>query len=271
MSFSSELVEQRLDRVCDLLHPRPEQHHEKLNFVSERRARLVEVFTLHKYAVFQIERLFDSPQFTSWKSSSASSLLIVQGETLAPADTHYSWLSIAAAQLIHCSEPPLDQYTERRPAPFYFVCQREGYRIEDVDRDLLLSTLIGQMVKSERGRRTIHQGAFEDALRRGLQGQPGEGTLGHLSPARRIERLSHVFIMLIEQLKFERIYLVLDHVDRISGTSAFFDWLAEILKNKACTIKVIVIADSVGREVVRMSDFAEGIVQQITFNQNDFY
>ena len=232
---------------------------------------------IRKLAPFNIDsQLLDHERFRSWRNGSQSSVLILKGKTISPHSTYLSWLSPAAVHLIQNAERHLlDGPNGRSSAVISYCCQTEDGdgASEMVSLATVISSLIYQLLQTEKAQRLLRDDGRYRTLERNIAGVFGPGT----SPNRRERnrQLYAIFEDLLSTLSLRKVYILIDRMDRVEGTLGFergvFLDLPEkrLEKEHGVTVKLFIVVPDLTIEMMAQEISKSSYTHIIECNQGD--
>jgi hypothetical protein len=214
-------------------------------FVRDYDVRLANTFGhIRRLPPFDAEgQLFTSADFSAWRRDSKSSLILLQGKTVAPDRTLLSWHSPATTRLV-CDA---DKYLidSKSPEPLivvYYFCQVTEY-FDDSPPQIhsactVISAVIYQLLKLRRAQSLIRDDKRYAKLKHAIEDLSVRPAT---KPAENLSKLYSILAELLTYLALKRVFIVFDRVDRIQGNvDNFLGPLLKLMETTECVLKVLI-------------------------------
>jgi hypothetical protein len=207
--------------------------------------RLTDTFgDIRRLPPFDAEgQLFRSADFSAWRRASQSSLILLQGKTVAPDRTLLSWHSPATTRLVRDADKYLIDSKSAEPLlVVYYFCQVREY-FDDSPPQMhppctVISAVIYQLLKSGKAHILLRDDKRYAKLKHCIE------DLSVHPAAKAAEQLSKLYSILAElltDLALKRVFIVLDRVDRIQGNiDNFLGPLLKLMETTKCVLKVLI-------------------------------
>lgn len=206
--------------------------------------RIADTFcSIRRLPPFDAEKqLFQSDEFVSWRRSSESGLILLQGKTVAPNHTLLSWHSSATTTLVRDPGKYLATKGSKLQPVLYCFCQVSESWDENppplYSAHTVMSSIIYQLLKTESARPLLRDDKRYGKLKRDIEDLSAAPTLKFAEPP---VKLYSMLASLLAELALERVFVVLDRVDRIQGhIENFLESLLELIEKSGCVLKVLV-------------------------------
>jgi len=243
---SVEVLHVRIEneRFESLQHLLQVETQDSPTFVRDYERRLADTFdNIRRLPPFDAKKqLFLRDEFIDWRDDRKSSLLLLQGKTVAPDRTLLSWHSSATTRLA-CES---DKYLGTKGLDLIPIlscfCQVVDYWDENSSRvqsaDTVISRMVCQLLKMEVARPLLRDDSRYGKLKRDIEDL---GTLPATESAEKLGRLYSMLERLFADLALKRAFIILDRVDRIQGNmDKFLDPLLGLLQKSKCVLKVLI-------------------------------
>jgi len=230
------------------------EDHDSDTFLQDYDKRLSEIFNFpSRLPPFDVNKdLLQNKVFQNWKGCSHSALLVLQGETVAPYLTGFSWISPAAISVIRrLDNQLLDTNQGDTTALAYFCCPvveaYEDQSAHKISANAVLSALIYQLLKTKNAQPVLRDESRYSKLKHDIESM--NPTIGSTLADQRL-RLRSILVDLLTTLAFPEVCIVLDRVDRISGNlDHLIEPLLDLVEGDKCVLKLLIVAPSIDHSI----------------------
>jgi hypothetical protein len=248
------------------------EDHDSDTFLEDYDKRLNETFNFpSRLPPFDVNKeLFQNKVFQNWRSCSHSMLLVLQGETVAPYLTVFSWISPAAINVIRRLDNDLLAPNQGdTTALAYFCCQIvEAYddrSIQKASANIVLSALIYQLLKTKNAQPVLRDDSRYSKLKHDIENV--SPTVGSTLADQR-SRLRTILEDLLTTLAFPNVCIVLDRVDRIPGNlDHLMEPLLNLVEGNKCVLKLLIVAPSIDPTIFN-DKISQKKFARLVFNQS---
>lgn len=213
-------------------------------FVRDYDGRLTDTFSvIRKLPPFDAEKqLFRSDAFIYWRNHSQSSLILLQGKTVAPDRTLLSWHSSATTRLVRDPDKYLrDMESLEPPTVAYCFCQVTDYYHDNhpqLSSTTVMSTVIYQLLKSKNARLLLRDDSRHVKLKRDIEDLRSHPAA---KPKDQLSNLNSILASLLTDMTMTKVFIVLDRVDRIQdNVKNFLASLLKLIEKAKCVLKILI-------------------------------